>query len=253
MKDSKINWLGEHGYTANFFWGCQKVSAGCQNCYASALSHRYGKSLWGDPKTTTREIKKGIWKDIIKWDKEAGLAGERRRVFVSSMSDFLEDHPILTEPRERAKKIILDLKNLDVLMLTKRPENAQRFLADWYDDFPAHVWMMTTTENQKMFDKRVPELLKIPSKIHGLSVEPQLEMIYIPHTQLYEKIDWLVNGGESGAGCRTFNPDWARQLKYDAIAIGAKFWMKQLGGHPNPRHGLEDLPEDLRIRELPNC
>jgi hypothetical protein len=27
--------------------------------------------------------------------------------------------------------------------------------------------------------------------------------------------------------------------------------MKQIGGHPNKRHRLEDLPEDLRIREFP--
>ena len=131
MKNSAINWTD---HTANFWWGCQKVSDGCKHCYAEALSRRYGKQIWGTPQTTDREYKSGIWKDIIKWDNEAGAEGVRRRVFVSSMSDFLEDHPQVVEWRERAKQVIRDLKNLDVLLLTKRSQNAARFLSDWYND-----------------------------------------------------------------------------------------------------------------------
>jgi len=231
-----------------------KVSPGCKNCYADSLSKRYGKVLWGPIETTGREEKKGIWKDILKWDKEAGSDGVRRRVFVSSMSDFLEFHPQVKDIRERAKKIILDLKNLDVLILTKRPENSEIFLGDWYKDFPPHVWMGVSVENQDMFYKRVPYLLEVPASIRFLSVEPQLEEVRLPHTgniAWVDELHWVICGGESGPGCRSFEWDWAHKLLHDCRMSGTKFWMKQGGGHPNKREDFKDIPEDLRIRELP--
>jgi hypothetical protein len=36
-----------------------------------------------------------------------------------------------------------------------------------------------------------------------------------------------------------------------ARSLGAAFFMKQLGGHPDKRERLEEFPEDLRIREFP--
>lgn len=246
MKNTGINWCD---HTANFWWGCMKVSEGCQHCYAETLSKRYGKQIWGSPKNTDRELKLGIWKDIIKWDEEAGRDGVRRRVFVSSMSDFLEDHPQLITVREKAKDIIRGLKNLDVLMLTKRPENAEKFLSDWYNDFPNHVWMGTTVENQKA-TKRIESLVNIPARVHFLSVEPMIEPVRLSLPNALE-LEWVICGGESGAGCRPFEWDWARQLRDDCQAFEIAFWMKQGGGHPNKRHELKDLPEDLRIRELP--
>jgi len=264
MKNSGINWTD---HTANFWWGCFKVSEGCKFCYAEVVSKspRYGRvgkpAIWGSPKDTPREYKKGIWKDILKWDDEAAKEGDRRRVFVSSMSDFLEDHPQVHEWRERAKVILAGLKNLDVLLLTKRPENAPRFLADWYDAFPSHVWMGTTVENQKA-ETRIFDLLGIPSKIHFLSVEPMLEKIDldlrgknygIDHPTWSEEVDWVICGGESGAGCRPFDWDWARDLRDQCKEANVAFWMKQGGGHPNKRHEYKDIPADLHIRELPEA
>lgn len=257
MKNSGINWTD---HTANFWWGCMKVSDGCKHCYAETLSKRYGKQIWGTPATSMREYKSGIWKDIIKWDAEAGSDGVRRRVFVSSMSDFLEDHMMVIEWREKAKQVIRQLKNLDVLLLTKRPENAKRFLGDWFDDFPPHVWMGTTVENQEAADKRIPFLNSIPSPIHFLSVEPMLEKIDLDlsgrnygrdFATYSERIQWVICGGESGAGCRHFQVEWARDLLAQCKESNTAFWMKQLGGHPNKRHELADLPEDLRVREFP--
>lgn len=257
MKNSAINWTD---HTANFWWGCMKVSEGCKNCYAETLSKRWGKHIWGTSATTERDYKSGIWKDIRKWDDEACRDGIRRRVFVSSMSDFLEDHPQVQDWRERAKALIYDLKNLDVLMLTKRPENASIFLSDWYNNWPSHVWMGTTVENQKAADVRIPQLAYIPAKIHFLSVEPMMERIDldlrgknygITHSSWEESIDWVIVGGESGHGCRPFNWDWARDIKNQCAESNIAFWMKQGGGFPYSRHELEDLPEDLRVRELP--
>ena len=47
-ENSKIEWTH---HTANLWWGCTKVHAGCDNCYAETLSKRYGKDVWGKDKS----------------------------------------------------------------------------------------------------------------------------------------------------------------------------------------------------------
>jgi len=249
-ENSTIEWTD---HTANFWWGCMKVSEGCKNCYAETLSERYGKKIWG---AAPREYKSGIWDEIFIWDKKAGEDGVRRKVFVSSMSDFLEAHPQVSDWRNRAKTVILNLKNLDILLLTKRPENAGVFLSDWYENWPSHVWMGVSIENQKMADERIPELLSIPAKVLFLSVEPMLERIDLTDYREGSAggpywVDWVICGGESGAGCRPMEIDWARKIYLQCKSSQIPFFMKQLGGHPNKRHQLADFPEDLRAREFP--
>lgn len=249
MKNSHINWTD---HTANFWWGCLKVSEGCQNCYAETLSRRYGKKIWGSPKDTEREPKLGIWKEILKWDKEAKSDGIRRRVFVSSMSDFLEDHPQVYDIRERAMNVIENLEWLDVLLLTKRPENAPRFLSRWWNDFPSHVWFGTSIEDNNK-TQRVIDALEVPAKITFFSVEPMLSYVKMnfPSKPNPKRDTWVICGGESGAKCRTFEWDWARDLRDQCKNANVAFWMKQGGGYPNKRDSFDDIPEDLRIRELP--
>jgi len=65
--------------------------------------------------------------------------------------------------------------------------------------------------------------------------------------------NFIANGvvvHNSGTNHRPFNPDWARRLVRQARAQGVAIWMKQMGGF-KPGTELEDLPEDLRIREFP--
>lgn len=70
-------------------------------------------------------------------------------------------------------------------------------------------------------------------------------------------ISWLILGGESGAGHRPLDLQWMRDLRdaARATAMGNErpdcaLFVKQLGGH-RPGTALEDLPEDLQIREFP--
>lgn len=251
-KDTNISWTH---HTANFWWGCQKVSPGCKNCYADTYSKRLGKDIWGPPATTTREVKKAIWHNIQKWDYEAEKAGERRRVFVQSMSDFLEDHPMVHEWRESAKVFLAGCKNLDIQMLTKRPENAPLFLADWYESWPKHIWMGTSVENQEQADKRIPQLLKIPAPVRFLSVEPMLEPINILGYLLKDlhkwdrKIHWVIAGGESGAGYRELNIDGVWWLHDQCRDAGTAFFVKQDSGLFPGRQGR--IPDALFIQEFP--
>ena len=247
-KETKISWTD---HTANFWWGCQKVSDGCKHCYAETLSKRYGKNIWGPADTTEREYKKAIWSDLLKWDKAAKADGVRRRVFVSSMSDFLEDHPQVTEWRNEAVKLIESVEWLDILLLTKRPHNAP--MLDWfYSGWPEYVWFGTTIENNKQTQRMIDALL-VPAKIHFFSVEPMLEFVDMHFiSEPNPKRDtWVICGGESGRACRPFEWDWARDLRDQCKRANVPFWMKQGGGYPNSRHELSDIPTDLQIRELP--
>lgn len=63
-------------------------------------------------------------------------------------------------------------------------------------------------------------------------------------------IDWLIVGGESGPGHRPMDLKWARDLRDACAETDTALFVKQLGGS-RPGTALEDLPEDLRIRQYP--
>ncbi len=241
MQNSKIEWTD---HTFNPWWGCVKVSPGCQHCYAETLNHRYGFSNWGPAKTTSRRMmSENYWKQPLRWNKEAGAAGERRRVFCASMADVFEDHPQVMEPRARLFSLIEQTPALDWLLLTKRPENIN-LMAPWhgepgmYHGWPANVWLGTSVENQEQADIRIPELLKVPAAVRFLSCEPLLGAVDITTNGYLSAgwagatlpgIDWIIAGGESGPGARPMHPAWVRSLRDQCIAAGVPFFFKQWG------------------------
>lgn len=236
---TEISWTDS---TANFWWGCFKVSPGCKNCYAETLSHRFGKNIWGPVATTDRELKENIWKELPKWNAKAKADGVRRRVFVQSMSDFFEDHPQVVETRLRAMRLIEELDGLDFLILTKRPENVRAMAIRWLGfGFPENVWIGTSVENQEMANKRIPELLEIPAKVRFLSMEPLLGSVDLTiglggadgtglgGYGLRSAIDWVIVGGESGHHDRETYPEWVRAIRDQCQAAGVPFFFKQWG------------------------
>ena len=173
-QDSKIEWTH---HTFNHWWGCIKVSPGCEHCYAETLSKRYGHSIWGPAKTTQRRtFGEKHWVEPLKWDRLAQVSGERKRVFCASMADVFEDHPQLPSEREKLWALIEQTPMLDWLLLTKRPENVNRMLPDMWElgGLPSNIWIGTSVENQEQADKRIPELLKVPARVRFLSCEPLL-------------------------------------------------------------------------------
>ena len=226
-KNSAIEWTN---HTLNFWWGCLKVSPGCENCYAETFSKRVGRKSWGPPQTTDRWRTKGPWRDVLKWDAAARAEGVRQRVFCQSMSDFFEDHPQVADWRAEACQILERLTNLDIQLLTKRPENIKRMVpAHWLTDWPAHIWIGTSVENQETADQRIPHLLAIPAMVHFLSIEPLLGSIDLLDVDGRELIDWVIVGGESGPKARPMDPDWVRGLREQCLSAGIPFFFKQWG------------------------
>jgi protein gp37 len=247
--DSSIEWTD---HTFNPWWGCARVSPGCYHCYAEAFDHRLGGEHWG-PKAERRFFGETHWREPLKWNRAAGKAGERRRVFCASMADVFEDRRDLDGERDRLFGLIGLTPHLDWQLLTKRPENMMRLApAIWTQAWPANVWAGCTVEDQQRADERIPHLLRVPAAVRFLSVEPQLGAVDVSgYTGRAAKlchacglkyghdaavggtgcrgVDWVIVGGESGHGARVFNVDWARQIVAQCKAASVACFVKQLG------------------------
>ena len=101
-----------------------------------------------------------------------------------------------------------------------------------------HVWLGVSVENQAAADDRIPLLLEAPVAVRWLSCEPMVGPVNLKASlaanHLHEidggpRIDWVVVGGESGAGARPMHPDWARSLRDQCAAAGVPFFFKQWG------------------------
>ena len=234
MQDSKIEWTD---HTFNPWWGCQRVSPGCEHCYAETLAHRYNFKVWGPAKTTDRRMmSENYWKQPIKWDRLAQVSGARPRVFCASMADVFEDHPQIADARLRLFNLIDDTPNLDWLLLTKRPENILGMLDDWAINFPPNIWLGTSCEDQRRADERIPHLLKTPARIKFLSCEPLLGPVTLRRWirpspgWAPDPIHWVIAGGESGHEARPMHPDWVWSLRDECQAAGdVAFFFKQWG------------------------
>lgn len=172
-QNSKIEWTH---HTFNPWWGCTRVSPGCEHCYAETFAKRTGLG-WG-PRAPRRFFGEKHWSEPLRWNAAAVRAGERRRVFCASMADVFEDRPDIPELaawRTRLWWLIDETPALDWLLLTKRPENWSRMVPPgWLESPRPNVWAMTTAEDQERADQRIPELLKIPAAVRGVSYEPAL-------------------------------------------------------------------------------
>jgi protein gp37 len=249
MQNSKIEWTD---HTFNPWWGCQRVSPGCEHCYAETLAHRYNFKVWGPAKTTNRRMmSENYWKQPARWNKAAEAAGTRPRVFCASMADVFEEHAEVEEARERLRELIDDTPNLDWLLLTKRPENVMFMVGDWaytHVGIPRNVWIGTSVEDQKRADERIPHLLKIPAKVRFLSCEPLLGPVDLGNVRGYprwlvmDKLHWVIVGGESGPGARPMSADWARSLRDQCNAAGVAFHFKQWGEWLHFRRGPQEGP-----------
>lgn len=258
----------------NFWWGCQKVSPGCENCYAEALAKRTGRDCWGDSPRIIRAEK--ARKECLSLDRKARQSGKREIVFVNSMSDFFElGGDDIIWARALALKTFEECRYLFFLLLTKRPQFALsilEYLADWWDcktDLP-NVGLGVTAESQKQADERIPHLLQIPAALRFVSCEPLLGPVdlgktgalgcdchdddecygsckfyrnAVDHTKI---IDWIIAGGESGPRARPIHPDWARSLRDQCKAAGVPFLFKQWGEWAPIRwQGATTNPGDL--------
>jgi len=269
---SKIGWT-DHTFNAHI--GCQKVSPGCDHCYAEVERATMALGvIWGpgQPRHRTSTVN---WRNPSKWHTahEAFYAahGRRQRVFCASLSDWA-DSEIPIEWTVDLLELVRTTTNLDWQMLTKRISNVVKRLAaaaDWIrehatdtmsallawieawlaGDAPAHVWLGISVVNQEEADRDIPKLLATPAALRFVSMEPLLGPVviapYLPGWLWSQRqggdhaptIDWVIVGGESGPGARPMKEEWVVDIRDQCLAAQVPFFFKQWGGVQRRRAG----------------
>ena len=260
---SKIEWTEA---TWNPVVGCAKVSEGCRNCYAMRVAHRLAGMGQERYKNLTVLRQSGVeWNGTVRTVPQAleiPLRWKRpRMIFVNSMSDLF--HPdIPYEYIDQVFAVMALCRRHTLQVLTKQPEMMLKYMErvkalgdEWETSLSMptktkvtgiklplpNVWLGVSVEDQKTADERIPILLKVPAAVRWLSMEPLLGPVDItsirrttagymrPLDGRFNRIDWVVVGGESGPKARPMHPDWVRSLRDQCAAAGVPFFFKQWG------------------------
>jgi protein gp37 len=253
---SRIEWTE---VTWNPVTGCDKVSTGCDHCYALRMAGRLkamGQGKYqrdGDPRTS------GPGFGVTCHPASLALPyrwRQPRLVFVNSMSDLF--HPKVPDAFiARVFLVMAGTPHHTYQVLTKRPARMRAMLAwpeftsairprPWDCGWPLpNVWLGVSAEDQRWADRRIPLLLDTPAAVRFISAEPLLGPIDLTAAawsrwsatppRWYQRaglggIGWVIAGGESGPGYRSVDLDRVRSLRDQCQKAGVPFFYKQQGG-----------------------
>lgn len=254
MAKSNIEWTD---YSWNFVTGCNKVSAGCKNCYAETIANRF----WKDRKFTDVQI------DEDKINLPFHLR-KPRQIFVNSMSDLFHEK-IPLDIIKRAYIVMQENPQHIYQILTKRPQRALEFYnSEFFPHVgglsePKFIWLGVSVENQKAADERIPLLLQTPAAIRWLSIEPMLEKISFRwmqpisrehstgHLDILKNISWVVVGCESGYNRRECKIEWVEGIVEQCKEANIPVFVKQLQINYKVVKDINLFPKHLQIREYP--
>ncbi|WP_188188936.1 DUF5131 family protein [Nonomuraea sp. SYSU D8015] len=237
---SSIEWTEA---TWNPTTGCDRISPGCDNCYALRLSSRLkamGQAKYrndGDPRTS------GPGFGVTKHTSALGEPLRWRRpriVFVNSMSDLFHAK-IPSSFVAQVWGTMAKTPQHTYQILTKRPERmakvTERIAEAVGGPWPLpNVWLGTSIESDE-YVRRADYLRKTPATVRFLSLEPLLGPL--PSLDL-SNIDWVIVGGESGPDHRPLDLDWVREIRDRCVEADIAFFFKQVGGR-TPKAGGREL------------
>ncbi|MGH8931199.1 MAG: DUF5131 family protein [Egibacteraceae bacterium] len=216
--------------------GCDRVSPGCDHCYAMTMAKRLkamGQPKYqadGDPRTSGPGFGLAIHEDALDVPRQWRRP---RRVFVNSMSDLF--HPkVPLWFVQRVIAVIADTPQHHYQVLTKRPLHAARVAPRL--QWPPNLWLGTSVESDD-YTERADHLRRVPAAIRFLSLEPLLGPL--PSLSL-DAIDWVIVGGESGPRSRPMREEWVIDIQRQCAETGIAFFFKQWGGR-TPKAGGREL------------
>lgn len=206
--------------------GCDRVSAGCDNCYALALAKRLkamGAAKYqidGNPLTSGPgfgvALHEGALAEPYRWRGS-------KIVFVNSMSDLFHAR-VPTSFLRDVFAVIADTPQHTYQVLTKRSARLRK-VADQLE-WPPNLWMGVSVEDSSAL-RRIDDLAQVAAAVRFLSCEPLLG----PLDGIgLDGIGWVIAGGESGPGYRPLDLRWAQGLRDACIDAGVPFFFKQWGG-----------------------
>lgn len=234
---SKIEWTES---TWNPITGCTKCSSGCEHCYAATLAKRLkamGNIRYKNGFEVT--VHHDLFSRPLEWKKP-------KMIFVNSMSDIF--HEKVSDADILSLFEVMNKASWHTFqVLTKRPDRLIKLSPKI--TWTKNIWMGVSVENAAAID-RAEKLKQCEAKIKFISAEPLLESI----KQIdLNGIDWLIVGGESGAGCRPLNEEWVIELRDIAKKTNTPFFFKQWGGfHHNQAGSLLNGVEYKEYPIIPN-
>jgi len=234
MATSSIEWTEA---TWNPTTGCNKLSAGCKNCYAEIMSRRL--QAMGQKKYAKRFELATHENELDRpytWKKG-------RVVFVNSMSDlFHKDVPLSFILK--VFKVMNECPQHTFQVLTKRGDILERYSP--FLNWTPNIWMGVSVENGDFVD-RIDYLRQTGAHIKFLSLEPLLGPL--PNLNL-TNIDWVIVGGESAFKPRPLLPVWVLDIKEQCETVKVPFFFKQWGGKNKKLSGR--LLNGRTYDEMPN-
>jgi protein gp37 len=216
---SKIEWTDA---TWNPVRGCTKISPGCKHCYAETFAERF-RGVKGHPYEQGFELRlvPGKLGEPLRWRAP-------KMIFANSMSDLF--HDLVPDSYIVAvARVMVAARWHTYQVLTKRSERL-RDLLNTKLGFAAeqpHIWWGVSVEDKEYGLPRIEDLRNTPARVRFLSVEPLLEDLGKVNLQ---GVDWMIVGGESGAGARIMKKEWVLSLRDQCQGSGVPFFFKQWGG-----------------------
>ena len=276
MENSDIGWTT---HTWNGWRGCTKVSPGCKFCYAEAGSLRNPSVLgnWG-PDGHRTVAAENYWAQVQRWDRAAGVAGERHRVFSLSYGDFWEAwsgpmvdtkkrrlhvapsgvwrpegvgcplgdmgwRPLaMMDVRRRAMDMMSATSNLDWLLLTKRPENIRSMVEKirGTDRYFEHHPQFWIGTSVEDVKSGVPRIDHLRNVPASVRFLSIEPLLEDLGTLDLTGIHWVIVGGESGPHARSMDLRWVRNIKKQCEVQGVALFVKQWGASPFDSFYLTD-------------
>jgi protein gp37 len=257
--------------TWNPVTGCSKVSAGCKNCYAKyqawpRLANARGTVYFG---RHFEDVKYHVDRldDPLRWTKPRRIfVNSMSDLFHEKVPfDFIDKvfavmalaprhtFQILTKRPERMREYMArDETRANAIghawmMLGRMPRYRHEDVLHRVWPLP-NVWLGVSVEDQANADLRIPMLLRTIAAIRWISAEPLLGPVDLKMME-YETcaerdgkglvlgtrermLDWVVVGGESGAGARPMHVAWARDIVAQCRQADIPVLVKQLGADP---------------------
>lgn len=269
-RNTGIEWATD---SLNPWWGCERISPACTNCYAAAMARRFSPEAAAWDGTVVKMAAHKIEKQLQNIEN----AKMGRRVFVGSMTDVAlvaQRMPAsLADILSRIYRIQWARANApaprplhNFIILTKRPHLLLSFLErlTWDEEtmtfrvrshadqqpwpegriFPGLI-LGVTAENQTWAGRRIPLLLQMPmAQCYLVSAEPLLGPLDLrPWLFGTRRLGWVQTGGETGGkGTKTrpMNPAWIEALVQHTAEAGVPLFFKAEGDWVP----VDEIPKD---------
>jgi protein gp37 len=254
--------------------GCTVVSPGCKNCYAMKVATRFsGPGLAYEGLALSHPTAGGQWTGklrLVDDQLDAPLRWQKpRRIFVNSMSDLFHEalsieqiasvfavmylaprhtFQVLTKRAARMREVLNDQHFYNLVLRAAEPlRDAFPKVNVGISDPTKHpapwVHLGVSVESQKYADERWQHLGATPAGARFFSCEPLLARVVLRPPML-TALDWVIVGGESGAGARRFEAEWARSIVKQCRAAGLAVFVKQMGANVIDRNDAGFNGED---------